>query len=335
MMSLVINVGIEVNTLRPRQNGRHFPDDIFKYIFLNENARISLRASLKFVPKVRINNIPALGQIMAWRRPGDKPLSEPMMVTLLTHICVARPQWVNPCHVTVNGNPEGDNEIATKKPWNILPVLKQHRRKWAQVIINNILFRYKNYAFCNCMQAEMIATIFAYPYLMWRPEIMYSCTIHVNGCRPQDRKKTCQLICIRQGSSEQRRRYRVAVVAAYNTIQLLPIRLKERPWLNVRWSAFWVMEMALNLVASHPDRYGNFFGLNWHIPCDCQFTYLSVDVCLYLYMYLFIDLSICLYLIQIIYINNIYDTCVILSFQLFVCINAFMLLWYFCKHSYR
>ena len=34
-------------------------------------------------------------QIMAWRRPGDKPLSEPMMVSLPTHICVARPQWVN------------------------------------------------------------------------------------------------------------------------------------------------------------------------------------------------------------------------------------------------
>ena len=39
-------------------------------------------------------NIPALVQIMAWRRPGDKPLSEPMMVSLLTHICVTRPQWV-------------------------------------------------------------------------------------------------------------------------------------------------------------------------------------------------------------------------------------------------
>ena len=41
-----------------------------------------------------INNIPASGQIMTWRRPGDKPLSEPMMVNLLTHICVNRPQWV-------------------------------------------------------------------------------------------------------------------------------------------------------------------------------------------------------------------------------------------------
>ena len=71
------------------------PDDIFKCIFLNEYVWILLNISLKFVPKVRINNIPALDQIMAWRRPGDKPLSEPMMVWLLTHICVTRPQWVN------------------------------------------------------------------------------------------------------------------------------------------------------------------------------------------------------------------------------------------------
>ena len=76
------------NTLRPRRNRRHFADDIFRCIFLNEYERISLRFSLKFVPKVRINNIPSLVQIMAWRRPGDKPLSEPMMVSLLTHICV-------------------------------------------------------------------------------------------------------------------------------------------------------------------------------------------------------------------------------------------------------
>ena len=47
------------------------------------------------VPKGQINNIPALVQIMAWRRPGDKPLSEPMMVSLTMHICVIRPQWVD------------------------------------------------------------------------------------------------------------------------------------------------------------------------------------------------------------------------------------------------
>ena len=80
------------NTLRPRQDGRHIPGDIFKCIFLNENVSISIKISLKFDPKGPINIIPALVQIMAWRRPGDKPLSEPMMVSSLTHICVSRPQ---------------------------------------------------------------------------------------------------------------------------------------------------------------------------------------------------------------------------------------------------
>ena len=57
-----------------RQNGRHFEDYIFKRIILNKNVWISIKISLKFVTKVSINNI------------GDKPLSEPMMVRLPTHI---------------------------------------------------------------------------------------------------------------------------------------------------------------------------------------------------------------------------------------------------------
>ena len=83
-----------LNILRPRKNGRHFPDDIFKCIFLNENVLILNKISLKFVPKGQINNITALVQIMAWRRPYDKPLSEPRMESLVTHICVTRPRWV-------------------------------------------------------------------------------------------------------------------------------------------------------------------------------------------------------------------------------------------------
>ena len=51
-----------------------------------------MKFALNFVPKGRINYTPALVQIMAWRRPGDKPLSESMMVSLLTHIRVTRPQ---------------------------------------------------------------------------------------------------------------------------------------------------------------------------------------------------------------------------------------------------
>ena len=42
-----------------------FADDTFKRIFLNENTWISLKISMKFVPEVRIKNIPALVQIMA------------------------------------------------------------------------------------------------------------------------------------------------------------------------------------------------------------------------------------------------------------------------------
>ena len=84
-----------INTLRPRQDGRHFPDDIFKWIFLNENVWISINISLKFVPTGPISNIPTLVQVMAWWRTGDKPLSEPMWPRLTTHICVTLPQWVN------------------------------------------------------------------------------------------------------------------------------------------------------------------------------------------------------------------------------------------------
>ena len=81
-----------LSTLRPRQDGHNFTDDIFKCIFLNENVSISLKLSLNFY---RNNTFPALIQIMAWRRPGDKPLSEPMIVSWQTHVCVTRPHWVN------------------------------------------------------------------------------------------------------------------------------------------------------------------------------------------------------------------------------------------------
>ena len=81
------NDDIEINTLGPRQNGRHFTD-IFKCI-LNESEWILLKISLKCIPNVQIINIPPFVQIMAWRRP--------MMVSLLTymtHVCVTRPQCV-------------------------------------------------------------------------------------------------------------------------------------------------------------------------------------------------------------------------------------------------
>ena len=81
-----------INTLRSGQKGRRFAGDTFKRIFLNENVTISIKISLKFVPNGPINNNPALVQIMAWLRSGDKLLFEAMMISLLPHICVTRPQ---------------------------------------------------------------------------------------------------------------------------------------------------------------------------------------------------------------------------------------------------
>ena len=70
---------LSVNSSPPGQNGRHFADDIFRCIFVNEKFYILIKISLKFVPKGSIDNTPALVWIMAWRRIGDKPLSEPML----------------------------------------------------------------------------------------------------------------------------------------------------------------------------------------------------------------------------------------------------------------
>ena len=92
-----------INTPRPKWNGQHFAGDIIKRIFFNENVWILIKISLKFVLKGPINIIPALVQIMVWRRPGYKPLSEPTMVSLPTPICVTRPQLVK-SFITRNDN---------------------------------------------------------------------------------------------------------------------------------------------------------------------------------------------------------------------------------------
>ena len=48
------------NAVSPGQNGRHFTDDVFKCIFLNEKFYILIQISLKFVTKYPIDNNPAL-----------------------------------------------------------------------------------------------------------------------------------------------------------------------------------------------------------------------------------------------------------------------------------
>ena len=123
------HTNLSINKLRLRQNGHHIANDIFKCIFMNENVRILIEFSLKFVPVGLITNIPALGLIMAWRWPGNNPLSESMMVRLPTHICVTRPQWVNDSRAT-------SKQIKTHLHiWDILHVI---HKLWP------LLFQYNN-----------------------------------------------------------------------------------------------------------------------------------------------------------------------------------------------
>ena len=67
----------------PGQNGHHFTDDIFEHIFLNENVRIFIQFSLKFVPKHPIDNKSALVRVMACHPIGSKSLPEPILTEFI------------------------------------------------------------------------------------------------------------------------------------------------------------------------------------------------------------------------------------------------------------
>ena len=72
--------GVCLNSSLHGQNGCHFDRWHFKCIFLNENYRIPIEISLKRSP---IDNKPALDQVMAWRRTGDKLLPELMLTQFI------------------------------------------------------------------------------------------------------------------------------------------------------------------------------------------------------------------------------------------------------------
>ena len=66
---------LRVNSSLPGQNRHRFLDNIFRCIFVNEKFCILIKISLKYVRK----NNPAFIKIKAWRRIGDKLLSEQML----------------------------------------------------------------------------------------------------------------------------------------------------------------------------------------------------------------------------------------------------------------
>ena len=67
-------------------------DDNFGCIFLNENERIPIRTSLKFVPRSLIHNKLALVQVMAWHRTSH--YLKQCWPSSLTHIIGTRGKWV-------------------------------------------------------------------------------------------------------------------------------------------------------------------------------------------------------------------------------------------------
>ena len=66
----------------PVLNGRHFADDFFRCILVNEKFCNLIKISLKSVPQGLVDNNQALIHIMTWCRPGDKPLSDPRLTWL-------------------------------------------------------------------------------------------------------------------------------------------------------------------------------------------------------------------------------------------------------------
>ena len=87
-----------VNILGPRQNGRHFADDI--YIFFYKIVIISINISLNFVPKCSISNISALVQVMAWL---DEATSHYLNQWLIVYWCTSASVGLNELNETQLG----------------------------------------------------------------------------------------------------------------------------------------------------------------------------------------------------------------------------------------
>ena len=139
---------------------------------------IFIKISLKFVPKGPIDNSPALVQIMAWRRPGDKPLFEPMLVSLLTHIWVKtlRPNDIYMCQQT-NHRWFRQWLVAWPAPshyinhcWNIVNWVLRNKLQW-NLNRNSYIFIHEN-AFENVVW-KMAA-------ILCRPQCVKS---HITGTR--------------------------------------------------------------------------------------------------------------------------------------------------------
>ena len=130
-----------------------------------EMCEFCLRFHWSLFPEGPINDIQSLVQVMAWRRPGDKPLSEPMRDSLPTHICVTRPQWVKQ-YLTIA-------PVPAKQPWWI----------WintsCEFIMNDCVTTTKQ------STTKSFAYFLGYTVSWWSWKTIYqrlwTCLIHANG----------------------------------------------------------------------------------------------------------------------------------------------------------
>ena len=80
-----------LNSIPPGQNGRHFVD-VFRCIFVNQKCCVFDWNFTELFPKGPIENNAGLVSIMAWRRKGYKPLSEPMLAWF-TDVYIYKGRW--------------------------------------------------------------------------------------------------------------------------------------------------------------------------------------------------------------------------------------------------
>ena len=92
-----------VYTLKPRQNGSHFADDIFNRIFFKECVPILITFSVKFVSKGPVNNNSLLVQVMVCRLFGTKPLHEAMVHSSRIYTLSSRNELI--CHKDTDWGP--------------------------------------------------------------------------------------------------------------------------------------------------------------------------------------------------------------------------------------
>ena len=85
------------NSSPPVQNGRHFVDDIFRCIFVNEKFCDLIESTLKIVHKGPVDNNTALVQTMAWHQISDRPLSEPMLTRFTDSYMWHWGRWFDKC----------------------------------------------------------------------------------------------------------------------------------------------------------------------------------------------------------------------------------------------